>query len=416
MLVEFKKSAATVSADPAAELPPLTRRRSRALLVVPATLLVAAAAIWWMSDRAAAVRHITVTVVAGPLVARVAANGTITPRVTVQVGSQVSGRIQEILVDFNAPVTRGQVLARLDPALFRASKAQARANLAAAHGKLAKARARARNASKFLTRARALVARDLIAGADIDNAEAEAAVWRGDISASRGDVAQARAALRQAEVNLAYTTITSPVDGIVISRNVDVGQTVAASLQAPTLFSIAEDLRSLQVHTNVPEADVGKLSAGMKTTFTVDAYPDEKWQGLVREVRNAAQASQGVVTYDAVVDVQNDGARLRPGMTATVSFVYAERPRAITIPNLALRYRPRKDDSAAARVRPRDGESVVYVLVKGAPIPRQVRLGISDGKITEIVAGEVHPGDRVIIDERTDDGKREAGRRLPSRL
>jgi HlyD family secretion protein len=397
---------------------------ARRRVFVVTALLITGAGAWWLKGRGAGPSYVTVPVAEGPLVARVTANGTIAARVTVQVGSQVSGRIQEILVDFNSKVTRGQVLARLEPALFRAAVEQARANLAAALGGLAKSRAEARNASKVLQRSKVLVARDLIAGADLDRAEADADAGRGDVAAARGGVEQARAALRQAEVNMAYTTIVSPVDGVVISRNVDVGQTVAASLQAPTLFTIAQDLRTLQVHTNVPEADVGKVGAGMKASFTVDAFPEEKWNGVVSEVRNASQVSQNVVTYDAVVDIENRGARLRPGMTATVSFVYAERARASSIPNAALRYQPAdrraSPTTGAADERGRAGQRAVYVLGDGAPVRRLIRPGISDGKSTEVVEGDLRPGEPVIIDERADDGKgdsrQDPRRRLPARL
>ncbi|HET6284103.1 MAG TPA: efflux RND transporter periplasmic adaptor subunit [Polyangia bacterium] len=421
MLVPFKKAAPDATADPSADVAPARRGKRVARLVAILALLLCAGgggAIWWASDGDPGLQYQLVPAAEGPLVARVTANGALAARVTVQVGSQVSGRIQEILVDFNSTVTKGQVLARLDPALFRATVAQARANLTAALGNLAKVRARARNAAKILKRAQVLVERDLIAGAEVDTAEAEAAAGRGDIAAAQGDVAQTRAALQQAQVNLAYTTIVSPVNGTVISRNVDVGQTVAASLQAPTLFTIAEDLRAMQVHTSVPEADIGRLKTGIKATFTVDAYPDEKWQGVIREVRNAAQINQNVVTYDAVVDVDNEGARLRPGMTATVSFVYAEKAHAVAIPNAALRYRPKHDSSAAAAGEPagRGGWRPVYVLVNGSPVRRLVRLGISNGKLTEVVQGEIAAGDQVITDDKKGEGKHEGGRRLPSKL
>jgi HlyD family secretion protein len=411
-------------------IPVRPRARSRALGFLLIGLLgTGGVAAWWLEQRPARVRYLTVPVGEGPLVAKVIANGTIAARVTVQVGSQVSGRIQALLVDFNSEVKRGQVLARLDAELFRAAVDQARANLAAAEGSLVKARAQAANASKVLGRTQALVAHDLVAGADVDKAESDAAASEGDAAAARGAVEQARAALRQAQANLGYTTIVSPVDGVVISRNVDVGQTVAASLQAPTLFTIAQDLRTMQVHTNVPEADVGKLRASMKATFTVDAFPEETWPGVVHEIRNAPQVAQNVVTYDAVVDVDNREARLRPGMTATVAFEVASRARVRLVPNAALRYQPKREPAGDERAR--GGGRAIYVLPPGglAPARRLVRLGISDGKSTEIVDGDLQPGDAVVTDERPGggadskpDGKGEAklapagGRRLPSKL
>jgi HlyD family secretion protein len=409
-----------------AELRAPARFRGRRVAAVVVVLLAAGGVItWWAVRRAAPIRYVTAQVKEGPLVARIVANGTIAARVTVQVGSQVSGRIQTLLVDFNSEVKHGQVLAKLDAELFRAAVEQARANLAAAEGTLVKARAQADNATKVLSRTRALVAHDLVAGADLDKAEADAASGAGDTAAARGAVEQARAALRQAQTNLGYTTIVSPVDGVVISRNVDVGQTVAASLQAPTLFTIAQDLARMQVHTNVPEADVGKLRAGMKVTFTVDAFPDETWQAEVYEIRNAPQVAQNVVTYDAVVDVGNQDGRLRPGMTATVTFAYARRDRALVVPNAALHYSPRRE---AAPAEEHGDRRVVYVMRgDGAPPTRVlVKLGISDGKSTEIVDGELEAGDAVVIDEGAGKGnaKREAKagasasgqRRLPSKL
>ena len=394
--------------------------------------LVSIGALMWRGG--AEVRYQTAAIAEGTVAARVTANGTITARVTVQVGSQVSGRIQQILVDFNFRVKRGQVLAVLDGELFQASVAQARANLQAARGNLTRAIAQSKNAGRVLARGRALASKGLIAGADVERSESESVAARGDVAAARGAVAQAQAQLRQTQTNLGYTTIKSPVDGIVISRNVDVGQTVAASLQAPTLFTIAEDLGTMQVHTSVPEADVGKLQAQSKATFTVDAFPDERWEGTVREIRNASQVTQNVVTYDAVVDVENRGGRLRPGMTATVSFEYATRARAVLIPNAALRFKPRDEASSASssgkagkgikepKASKSGGQRPVYVLVDGEPERRMVRLGISDGKVTEFLDGELQVGDVVVLGDaegggkRSDRGGRDTARKLPTRL
>ena len=395
-------------------------------------LLVAAGAgtaVWALRRSDVGPRYETVLAKRGAIAARVTANGTLSARVTVQVGSQVSGRLKEIRADFNAYVKRGQVLAELDAELFRAAVAQARANLAAAQGSLVRSRAHSGNSAKVLARALTLADRDFIAGADVDRAESDAVADQGDVAAAVGAVAQARAALRQAEVNLAYTTITSPVDGVVISRNVDVGQTVAASLQAPTLFTIAQDLRRMQVHTNVPEADVGKLMAGMKATFTVDAFPDIRFNGVVLEVRNAAQTSQNVVTYDAVVDVDNSSLRLRPGMTATVSFITGSKGNALLVPSAALRFQPKKEREhrrTGADSELRSDRRSVYVLDdQGQPAPVAVRIGLSDGRNIEIEEGDLDPGDKVVLDERGSDSKPERssqkpsdikGRRLPSKL
>jgi HlyD family secretion protein len=369
----------------------------------------------------------------GRIVAKVTATGTLSALVTVQVGSQVSGRIAAINVDFNSPVRKGQVIARIDPQLFQAAVEQARANTVAAEGNLAKARAQALDAERQLGRTRELASRKLVAAADLDTSQANADAAKASVEAAQGTVAQARAALNQAQVNLDYTTIASPTNGVVISRSVDVGQTVAASLQAPTLFVIAEDLAKMQVDTSVAEADVGRLRAGMQATFTVDAYPGEVFTGTVRQVRNAPQTVQNVVTYDAVVDVANRELKLKPGMTATVTFVYAEKDDVVRIPNAALRFRatpamlrggaagkrgPAGANAASAQgARPdaargqagarggapggRDeaGTRQVWVLRDDATAaPVAVRTGVSDGSLTELVSGELRPGDKVITD------------------
>jgi HlyD family secretion protein len=229
-------------------------------------------------------------------------------------------------------------------------------------------------------------------------------------------VEQAKASLQQAEVNLAYTNIISPTSGIVISRNVDVGQTVAASLQAPTIFVIAEDLAKMQVDTSVAEADVGRLRAGMEATFTVDAYPSETFKGVVRQIRNAPQTVQNVVTYDAVIDVDNPDLRLKPGMTANVTFVYGEKDDVLRVPNAAMRFRPPPDLLAQSGAAPAGGNRAksgagegtrqpstpdrrtVWVLREEKPSPVRIRIGISDGSFTEVVEGEIKAGDVVITD------------------
>src|SRR5215470_14532084 len=289
-------------------------------------------------------RFTTQKVDKGPIIARVTASGTLSALVTVQVGSQVSGRLMEISADFNSQVTKDQIIAKLDPELFQAAVDQAQANLLADQGNLEKAKVQAMDAERISKRSQELVARKLIAQADADTAQANADAAKANVTAVKGQVERDRATLQQAQVNLKYTIIKSPINGVVISRSVDVGQTVAASLQAPTLFTIAEDLKKMQVDTSVAEADVGKLVPGMNATFTVDAFPGEKFKGTVRQIRNAATVVQNVVTYDAVIDVENQMMpsstefKLRPGMTANVTFIYAEKDDALRIPNAALRF------------------------------------------------------------------------------
>jgi HlyD family secretion protein len=356
------------------------------------------------SQRAAPVHFETAAVDRGGIDAKVTASGTVSALVTVQVGSQVSGRIEQIFVDFSSPVTKGQVVATIDPALFRATVAQARANHAAAVANLEKATAHRAESDRQYARAAQLAAEGLASRADLDVAEANAKAGAADVAAARAQIAQARAALDQAELNLRYSTIVSPIDGVVISRNVDVGQTVAATLQAPTLFTIAQDLTKMQVDTSVAEADVGKLREGMSVTFTVDAYPGRPFPGCVRQVRDAATTVQNVVTYDAVIDVDNAGRLLKPGMTASVTFVYAERRDAVRVPNAALRFRP----DAATTLAMNGGqpvpnklatdERVVWVVRGGKAIPARVRVGVSDGTTTEVLGGELREGDAAVTE------------------
>jgi HlyD family secretion protein len=368
----------------------------------------------------------TVNVDRGPIVAKITATGTLSALVTVQVGSQVSGRLQDILVDFNDTVKKGQVIARIDPQLFKAALEQGRANASAAKANLVRAQVQSVEAGRQYARTKSLAEQKLVATADLDTAQATADAAVAQVEASKAALEQASASLHQAQVNLDYTTIVSPINGVVISRAVDVGQTVAASLQAPTLFVIAEDLRKMQVDASVSEADVGKLQPGMDATFTVDAFPGEKFHGAIRQIRNAAQTLQNVVTYDAVIDVQNPELKLRPGMTASVTFVYAERPDVLRVPNAALRFRPAPDVIARMRGDKEDGkpggpgaaaggkpagatrmqrgakedptQRTVWVVRGDKPESTVLHTGVSDGTLTEVLEGKVSSGDKLVTD------------------
>ena len=400
-----------------------------------------------------AVQWETTAVDRGRVVARVTATGVLSALVTVQVGSQVSGRIQQLFVDFNSPVKKGQVIAKIDPQLFQAALEQARANYAAAQGTLLKAKVQANQAEIDFKRQQSLSERKLVAQADFDTARSNLDAAKAQVAINVGNLQQAKAALNQARVNLAYTTIVSPTDGVVISRSVDVGQTVAAAMSAPTIFIIAEDLRKMQVDTSVAEADVGKLTAGMDATFVVDAFPGERFKGKVRQIRNAAQTLQNVVTYDAVIDVDNGELKLRPGMTANVNFVFANREDVLRIPNAALRYRPSAEVLAelgldAKKMRGADGSGegnmrsgkggksgkdgkdgkdgkrdpgasgtsdetpdrrAVWKLFDGLPQMVRIKSGTTDGTKTEVVDGPLAEGDQVITD-----GSLPAGSSKPS--
>jgi HlyD family secretion protein len=435
----------------------MTRRR---IITIVALVVVVVAAIvawrWSAGSKTPVLKFETTKVDQGRITAKVTATGTLSAIVTVQVGSQVSGTIKELHADFNSQVKKGQVIAKIDPQLFQAAVEQARANFTAAQGNLAKAKAQAVDAQRQYERNKTLAEEKLIATADLDTSQSNAEAAQAQVQAAGGSVAQTRAALHQTEVNLAYTSIVSPTDGVVISRNVDVGQTVAASLQAPTIFVIAEDLAKMQVDTSVAEADVGRLAAGMPSTFNVDAYPSQAFKGTIRQIRNAPQTVQNVVTYDAVVDVANPDLKLKPGMTANVTFIYADKDDVLRVPNAALRFNPPAglvaDASNPARGqgqgrgaqggapgagapgagarpqgqgRPPQARSqtpdrrAVWVLRDGKPVQVRVRIGISDGTLTEIAEGEIKAGDLVITDASggsEGDAGGGAGRRAPFRL
>jgi HlyD family secretion protein len=282
----------------------------------------------------------TASVERGSIVARVTATGTLSAHVTVQVGAQVSGRLADILVDFNSPVKKGQVIAHLDPELFKAAQASAHANTLQMVGVAAKSKATLDRDTSLAARAKLLNEQGLMAQQDYENAVALVPIDKGDYAAQIGNLEQARANEHQADINLAYCTIISPINGTVILRNVDVGQTVAASLTAPVLFTIAEDLHKMQVDTNITEGDVGKLRDGMRATFVVDAYANERFNGVIQQIRNAATTVQNVVTYDAVIEVENNDLKLRPGMTANATINYDRREGVLRVPNAALRFRP----------------------------------------------------------------------------
>jgi len=407
-------------------------KKSR-LLVLLAIALVTGAAVgvwrWRAGASKSSLQFDTAKVERGRIVAKVTATGTLSAIVTVQVGTQVSGRIAALHADFNSAVKKGQVIAKVDPLLFQAAVDQAKANLLAAEGNLLKARVQAVDTRRQYARQKELFARKLNAQQDLDTAQANADENDAQVTALEGALAQAKAALRQAEVNLAYTDIISPTNGTVISRNVDVGQTVAASLQAPIIFVIAEDLSKMQVDTSVAESDVGRLRAGMSATFTVDAYPSEVFRGVVRQIRQAPQTVQNVVTYDAVIDVANPELKLMPGMTANATFVYAEKDDVTKIPNAALRFRPVPGMLAAAGGRAAGGQGrsgagpaqgqarpaggaptagrtgaeppdrrTVWILNGEQAAPQHIRTGISDGTFTEVTEGEVKAGDLVVTD------------------
>ena len=286
--------------------------------------------------RKPAVSYRTEPVTRGPVSEIVNATGDVSAIVTVNVGSQVSGIIDKLLVDFNSAVKKDQLLATLDPRLFQAQLEKAQASLASAKANVEKAQAAFDDSARIAARMKDLLRQGLVSQADLDTALATRDQNSAALSAAKASVLQAKADRDMAATNLAFTRITSPIDGIVVSRNVDVGQTVAAAFQAPTLFLIANDLTKMQILANIDEADVGKVSEGLETKFTVDAYPGETFAGRIRDVRQAPNTIQNVVTYPAVIDAPNPDRKLRQGMTASVTITTARKDEALRVANAAL--------------------------------------------------------------------------------
>jgi HlyD family secretion protein len=372
----------------------------KALIWMAALVVVGAAAFFLLRDGKQDEQFRTEKVTKGKIVSTVTATGTVNAVTTVLVGTQVSGTIKNIYVDYNSSVKKGELIARIDPATFEAQVEQARANLVSAKANLEKSQASATDAKRTMERNKVLLSKDLIAQSDFDTAETNYETAAAQVGVSKAQVAQSAAALKTAETNLGYTRIVSPVDGIVVSRNVDVGQTVAASFQTPTLFTIAQDLTKMQIDTNVDEADIGKVVKEQDVEFTVDAYPDITFRGKVSQVRNSPISVQNVVTYDVVVKVDNPELKLKPGMTANVSIIVDKKDDVLKVSNAALRFRPSETGSGQQRMRKPGGQGNgvgVYVLADGKPKRVAITTGASDGSFTEVTGGGLREGQEVII-------------------
>jgi len=372
----------------------------------------------------------------GPVVEMVSATGEVSAIITVNIGSQVSGTISKLYVDFNSTVKKGQRLAQIDPRLFQAALEKAQGGLASAQADVEKAVAALHDAERLEKRNKELFDQKLVSQQDVDSAVAAREQAAATLSGNRAKVMQARADRDQAAANLAYTSIISPIDGIVVSRAVDVGQTVAASFQTPTLFTIANDLTKMQILANIYEADVGKVHEGAETVFTVDAYAGEEFRGSIREVRQAPTTINNVVTYAAVIDAPNPMRKLRQGMTAAVKVLTSRQDDVLRVANAALRWKPENAEPAEAPARGPGGQqggdrtmartagerragagrgeqqgepgqarasrgrpARVYKLVAGKPVAVTVRVGISDGQRTAVLDGALAEGDAVIVAE-----------------
>ena len=407
--------------------------KKKALIVVALLLVVAAALFLGFRSTGNGQKFKTARVAKGNIRAMVTATGTMNAVITVLVGTQVSGMVKKLHADFNSPVKAGQVIAEIDPATFEAQVDNAKANLLQAKAMVEKDKAALADATRIRDRNKELFSKNLIARADLDTSEATHDVGEAQLNVDMAQVSQTEATLRLAETNLRYTKIISPVDGTVVSRNVDVGQTVASSFTTPTLFTIARDLTKMQVDTNVDEADVGKVALGQDVEFSVDAYPDRIFHGTISQIRIAPITVQNVVTYDVVITVDNTDLKLKPGMTANVSIIVASRSDILKIANAALRFRPsdkelgksgaeqptkeggRPGGSPSAGGGPRrEGTAqgggqpgarpagqrsyAVWILEDGKPKRVPITTGITDGMSTEVTGGDLKEGQDVIVE------------------
>ena len=375
-------------------------KKKAIIISIIALVIIAAGLFFYLKGNGKNTAYKTEKISRGEIKSVVTATGTVNAVTTVSVGTQVSGTIKRLLVDYNSPVKKGQLLAQIDPSTVQAQVDQARANLWSAKANMEKAAVATIDARRTFQRNKELFAQNFIAKSDLDTAETNAQSAEAEQKVTQAQVGQAQASLTIAETNLQYTNILSPVDGTVISRSVDVGQTVAASFQTPTLFSIAQDLTKMQIDTNVDEADIGKVQVGQDVSFTVDAYPDTIFIGKVAVVRNAPITVSNVVTYDVVIQVNNSQLKLKPGMTANVSITIEIRPDVLRVPNAALRFKPTEVTGKSEKPQNKQGMkgTKVWILENSKPKPIKVTIGLSDGNFTEISAGEIKAGQEIITD------------------
>ena len=378
--------------------------RARWLVLALLLATAAAGAAWWSTRGASTIHYTTTPATRGDVTRTVTATGTVNPELTIIVGSYVSGVIQKLYCDYNTEVKAGQVCAKIDPRPYQTVVDQDKANLEVAKAQLEKDKANLVYSKLNYERNRYLAERRAVSQDTADLAKNTHDQAQAQIGLDEATIAQRQAELEAAEVNLGYTDIVSPVDGTVVSRNVTMGQTVAASFQTPTLFLIASDLTKMEVDTNVSESDIGGIKEGGKASFTVDAYPGRAFEGVVVQVRQSPQNVQNVVTFDVVVGVDNREMALKPGMTAATRIIVDRRNDVLRVPNQALRYMPGGLAGAAA---PQTGGASngaskaarLWVLRNGRPIPLAIVAGLDDDNFTEIAKGDLHQGDQVVIAE-----------------
>jgi HlyD family secretion protein len=385
--------------------------------------------VFFNGERKSPIRYRTAAVERGQIVSVVSATGTINPVVSVQVGTQVSGMIKSLHADFNSQVKAGDTVAVIDPEPFKARREQAASNLEMARSNVARSKADLAQRKRELDRVQSLLPQQFVSQNDVDVALTNFQSAEAQVRVAEAQVKQAEAGLNAAELELKYTVIRSPVDGIVVARNVEVGQTVASSFATPNLFLIALDLTKMQVDTNVSESDIGGMAEGKEAVFTVDAYPGESFGGVIRQVRLAPMNVQNVVTYNVVVGVDNTDLRLKPGMTANAAIVVAQRNQVLKVPNAALRFMPPKTEGdrrisdgqatkvEGGRLNPTGGEARQSKTVwkqteSGDLVAVSAQTGISDGVTTEVLSGGLTEGDSVVVGVEQPFGERK-GSELP---
>lgn len=393
-------------------------RRARRWMWLAAGMAVAGAAVyfWIFGDTRSETRYVTEPAVRAGLTVLVTATGSVQPLNKVDVSSELSGTVRKVHVDYNSSVSQGQVLAELDTEKLVAAAANSRAKLDAARSQVALAEATLAETDREHERKRLLAGRGITTVHELEAAQAAHRRAVATLEHAKAQVAVAEADLNLNEINLSKAVIHSPIQGIVLTRNVDPGQTVAVALQAPVLFTIAEDLRQMELQVDVDEADVGKIGVGQDATFGVDAYPERRFPAQIRDIRFGSEIIQGVVTYKAVLTIDNSDLALRPGMTATADIVARRIDEALLVPNTALRFspaasQPPQSTSLLRRIlpgpprfrppsKPEDGgtDRVVWILRDAQPTAVSVGVGVTDGRRTEIVRGELTPGDPVIVD------------------
>jgi HlyD family secretion protein len=372
--------------------------------------------LWWYLQTPAT-QYVTAPVTKGSITHVITTTGTVNPVATVQVGTYVSGTIQELYCDFNTKVTAGQLCAKVDPRPYQVVYDQAIANLASAKAQLAKDNANYVYAQRNYKRDYGLLKQGIVSQdtIDLDRSALDQAKAQNDVN--KASIAQREAALDAARVDLNFTNIVSPVDGTVVSRSIDVGQTVAASFQTPTLFLIAKDLTKMQVDTNVSESDVGEAKVGQEAVFTVEAYPNQTFTGEVTQVRQAPMTVQNVVTYNVVISTSNPELKLLPGMTANTRIITNEHTNVLLVPVQALRFSPDKPAASTQPTRKKNSAQHVYLLQAGKPKLTPVTTGLTDGVNTEITSGNLKEGDEVIVNQiKPNDTASSAPVRSPLRM